>query len=85
MARRRSFTRRGSGGSRTLGLLIAVGADPGIKDDRGRDAIDIAKARRLPRDVIAGLERLKARAQPLVAGAGPRRQGEVRSGSIRVR
>jgi ankyrin repeat protein len=41
---------------KTLDLLIAAGADPSIKDDRGRDAIDIAKARRLPKDMIARLE-----------------------------
>ena len=46
---------------KTLDLLIAAGADPRIKDDRGRDAVDIAKARRLPKDVIARLEALKAR------------------------
>jgi uncharacterized protein len=45
----------------TLDLLIAAGADPSIKDDRGRDAVDIARARRLPKDVIARLETLKAR------------------------
>jgi uncharacterized protein len=45
---------------KTLDLLIAAGADPSIKDERGRDAVDIAKARRLPKDVIARLERLKA-------------------------
>jgi hypothetical protein len=43
----------------TLDLLIAAGADPSIKDDRGRDAIAIAKARRLPKDVIARLEKLR--------------------------
>jgi ankyrin repeat protein len=41
---------------KTLDLLIKAGADPRIKDDRGRDALDIAKARRLPKDVIARLE-----------------------------
>lgn len=46
---------------KTLDLLIKAGADPSIKDDRGRDALDIAKARRLPKDVIARLEKLKAR------------------------
>ena len=46
---------------KTLDLLIAAGADPRIKDDRGRDAVDIATARRLPKDVIARLEKLKAR------------------------
>jgi ankyrin repeat protein len=45
---------------KTLELLIAAGADPSIKDDRGRDAVDIAKARRLPKDMIARLEALKA-------------------------
>ena len=43
---------------KTLDLLIAAGADPAIKDDRGRDAVDIAKARRLPKDVIARLEKM---------------------------
>jgi uncharacterized protein len=46
---------------RTLDLLIKAGADPSIKDDRGRDAVEIAKARRLPKDVIARLERLRTR------------------------
>ena len=45
---------------KTLDLLIKAGADPRIKDDRGRDAVDIAKARRLPKDVIARLEKLKS-------------------------
>jgi ankyrin repeat protein len=44
---------------KTLDLLIKAGADPRIRDDRGRDAVDIAKARRLPKDVIARLEQLK--------------------------
>jgi uncharacterized protein len=43
---------------KTLDLLIKAGADPRIKDDRGRDAVAIAKARRLPKDVIARLEGL---------------------------
>ena len=43
---------------KTLDLLIEAGADPRIRDDRSRDAVDIAKARRLPKDVIARLERL---------------------------
>jgi uncharacterized protein len=46
---------------KTLDLLIAAGAHPRITDDRGRDAVDIAKVRRLPKDVIARLEALKAR------------------------
>ena len=41
---------------KTLDLLIKAGADPSNKDDRKRDAVDIAKARRLPKDVIARLE-----------------------------
>jgi ankyrin repeat protein len=47
---------------KTLDLLIKAGADPRIQDDRGRDAVDIAKARRLPKEVIARLDQLKARA-----------------------
>jgi uncharacterized protein len=46
---------------KTLDLLIKAGADPRIRDDRGRDAVDIARARRLPKDVIARLEQLKER------------------------
>jgi len=45
---------------KTLDLLIKAGADPSIQDARGRDAVSIAKARRLPKDVIARLEKLKA-------------------------
>ena len=52
---------------KTLDLLIQAGADPTIKDPRGRDAVDIARARRLPKDVIARLEDLKRRKQ--AAGA----------------
>lgn len=48
---------------KTLDLLIEVGADPRIADRRGRDAVDIARARRLPKDLIARLEDLK-RCQP---------------------
>src|SRR5437016_6101644 len=44
---------------KTLDLLIKAGADPAIKDDRRRDAVEIANARRLPKDVIARLERLR--------------------------
>jgi uncharacterized protein len=43
---------------KTLDLLIKAGADASIKDDRGRDAVDIAKARRLPKVVIEGLEQI---------------------------
>ncbi|HEY6255248.1 MAG TPA: ankyrin repeat domain-containing protein [Xanthobacteraceae bacterium] len=45
---------------KTLDLLIAVGADPSIADREGRDAVDIARLRRLPHGVIALLERLRA-------------------------
>ena len=44
---------------KTLRLLIAAGADPRIKDARGRDALDIARVRRLPADVITRLATLK--------------------------
>jgi hypothetical protein len=37
---------------KTLDLLIKAGADPSIPDRQGRDAIAIARARRLPKDVI---------------------------------
>lgn len=37
---------------KTLELLIKAGADPCIKDDRGRDALEIARARRLPQKFI---------------------------------
>ena len=48
---------------KTLDLLVEAGADPRIADRRGRDAVDIARARRLPKDMIARLEDLK-RCQP---------------------
>jgi ankyrin repeat protein len=37
---------------KTLGLLIKAGADPCIRDDRGRNALAIARARRLPKKFI---------------------------------
>ena len=46
---------------RTLELLIEAGADPTITDRRGRDAVDIGRARRLPKQLIARLEDLKKR------------------------
>lgn len=46
---------------KTLKLLIAAGADPTIKDPRGRDAVDIARARRLPKDLIERLAELQRR------------------------
>jgi ankyrin repeat protein len=44
---------------KTLELLIDAGADPAIADDHGRDALDIARARRLPNHVIDRLAALK--------------------------
>jgi ankyrin repeat protein len=44
---------------KVLPLLIEAGADPTIKDPKGRDAVDIARARRLPKDMVARLEALK--------------------------
>jgi hypothetical protein len=44
---------------KTLALLIDAGADPRIMDDHGRDAVDIARSRRLPRPVIERLVALK--------------------------
>lgn len=46
---------------KTLPLLIEAGADPSIKDPRGRDAVDIARTRRLPKPLVEGLIALKAR------------------------
>jgi uncharacterized protein len=46
---------------KTLRLLIDAGADPRITDDQGRDTLDIARARRLPKEIIAGLAALKGR------------------------
>jgi len=46
---------------KTLSLLIEAGADARIKDDQGRDALDIARAPRLPKDLIALLAALKGR------------------------
>jgi ankyrin repeat protein len=50
---------------KTLGLLIAAGADPTIPDRQGRDAIEIAQARRLPNDLIGRLIDLRRRVQSL--------------------
>jgi uncharacterized protein len=44
---------------KTLGLLIEAGADPTIVDARGRDALDIARARRLPPDILDRLAEAK--------------------------
>lgn len=42
---------------RTLELLIEAGANPAIPDLKGRTAVDIARARRLPEEIIGRLER----------------------------
>jgi ankyrin repeat protein len=44
---------------KALSLLLEAGADPSISDDRGRDAVAIARARRLPKDIVARLEQAK--------------------------
>lgn len=44
---------------KTLGLLIQAGADPTIVDNKGRDALDIARARRLPPGVLDSLAEAK--------------------------
>lgn len=44
---------------KTLNLLIDAGADASIADFGGRDAVDIARARRLPGEIIERLEALK--------------------------
>jgi uncharacterized protein len=46
---------------KTLDLLIEAGADPSIPDRQGRDAVAIARARRLPKEVVARLEEARAR------------------------
>jgi ankyrin repeat protein len=46
---------------KTLPLLIEAGADPSIKDPKGRDAVDIARARRLPKPIVERLIELKGR------------------------
>jgi uncharacterized protein len=48
---------------KTLGLLIEAGADPTIPDQQGRDAIAIAQARRLPKELVSRLVDLKHRCE----------------------
>ena len=48
---------------KTLDLLIDAGANPAIVDDKGRDAVDIARARRLPKNLIDRLAESKRRSQ----------------------
>jgi hypothetical protein len=44
-------------------LLIEAGADPTIMDNEGRDAVDIARTRRLPKTLIDRLAASKRRIQ----------------------
>ncbi len=44
---------------KTLSLLIDAGANPSITDLRGRDAVHIARERRLSKEIIERLESLK--------------------------
>jgi uncharacterized protein len=53
---------------KTLDLLIEAGADPTIADDKGRDAIDIARARRLPKNLIDRLVDAKHRIERMKSG-----------------
>jgi hypothetical protein len=46
---------------KTLALLIEAGANPAIADPHGRDAVAIARARRLPKCVVDRLMELKQR------------------------
>jgi len=43
----------------TLAMLIDAGADPSIVDPKGRDALTIARERRLPEQIIEKLESLR--------------------------
>jgi ankyrin repeat protein len=45
---------------KTLDLLIKAGANPNIRDVKGRTAVEIARARKLPKGLIARLEALAA-------------------------
>jgi ankyrin repeat protein len=49
---------------KTLDLLIQAGANPSIPDRQGRDAVDIARARRLPKKFIDRLAELQRRLAP---------------------
>jgi hypothetical protein len=46
---------------KALDMLIAAGADPRVPDPRGRDALAIARARRLPNEIIDRLAELTRR------------------------
>jgi len=45
----------------TLALLIDAGADPSIPDPAGRDCIEIARLRKLPKEIVERLVSLKQR------------------------
>jgi uncharacterized protein len=45
----------------TLALLIDAGADPSIPDPAGRDTVEIARLRKLPKEFIEALESLQQR------------------------
>jgi hypothetical protein len=44
---------------KTLQRLIKAGSNSSIADFKGRDAVDIAKLRRLPKQLVSRLETLK--------------------------
>jgi uncharacterized protein len=50
---------------KTLGLLIRAGADPTIVDNRGRDTLEIAQARRLPVSILDSLAEAKRNVEKL--------------------
>lgn len=52
---------------KTLDLLIQAGADPSIADSKGRDAVDIARARRLPKALIDRLEQARRKSRAALA------------------
>jgi ankyrin repeat protein len=53
---------------KTLDQLIAAGANPALADQHGRDAVTIARARRLPEDIIDRLVELKQRVERSLIG-----------------
>jgi uncharacterized protein len=62
---------------KTLDLLIKARADPNIRDVKGRTTVEIAKARRLPKEIIARLEALAAEK---AAKAEPRTERQAKYG-----
>ena len=63
---------------KTLDLLIEAGADPTIPDRQGRDAVEIAQARRLPKDLVSRLADLKRRIQDPSTDRAGRNPGRPR-------